>query len=115
MISIPANTKIWLAAGETDMRKGFSGLAAMTQEVLHKDPYSGHLFVFRGKQADLLKMIWWDGNGACMFSKRLEMGQFIWPNTKRGTVCLRQSQLSMLLEGIDWRVLKENIRPLKAA
>lgn len=114
MISLIPNTKIWLSAGVTDMRKGFVGLSAMTQDVLKKDPYNGHLFVFRGRQGDLIKMIWWDGNGACLFSKRLEYGRFVWPSTKHGAIRLREVQLSMLLEGIDWRVLKDTSRPLKA-
>ena len=116
MISLVPNTKVWLSSGVTDMRKGFAGLSAMTQDVLKHDPYSGHLFVFRGRQGDLIKMIWWDGNGACLLSKRLEYGRFVWPLTKSGgAIRLRDVQLSMLLEGIDWRVLKETYRPLKAA
>jgi transposase len=114
MISLVPNTKIWLSAGVTDMRKGFAGLSAMTQDVLKRDPYSGHLFVFRGRQGDLIKMIWWDGNGACLMSKRLEYGRFIWPSTTSGAIALREVQLSMLLEGIDWRVLKETSRPMMA-
>jgi len=116
MIAVPSNTKIWLAAGVTDMRKGFNGLSVLTQEILDQDPYSGHIFVFRGRAGDLLKMIWWDGSGACLFTKRLELGRFVWPYSKeRSSIHLRQAQLSMLLEGIDWRVLKETMRPLKAA
>lgn len=115
MIHGMSHTKIWLAAGVTDMRKGFNGLSVLTQEILDQDPYSGHIFVFRGRAGDLLKMIWWDGNGACLFTKRLELGRFVWPLSKeRSSIHLRQAQLSMLLEGIDWRVLKETVRPLKA-
>ena len=77
MIPIPAHTKIWLAAGVTDMRKGFNGLSALADKVLIEDPFSGHLFVFRGRQGDLIKIIWFDGQGACLFSKRLERGRFI--------------------------------------
>lgn len=72
MIPVPAQTKIWLAAGVTDMRKQFNGLSALAESVLKQDPYSGHLFVFRGRRGDLVKIVWWDGQGACMFSKRLE-------------------------------------------
>ena len=74
MIPVPASTKVWLAAGVTDMRKGFNGLSALAQDVLKQDPFSGHLFVFRGRRGDLIKVIWWDGQGACLFSKRLEKG-----------------------------------------
>lgn len=61
MIPVPANTRVWLAAGVTDMRKGFTALAAQAEAVLKQDPFSGHLFVFRGRQGDLVKVIWWDG------------------------------------------------------
>jgi len=77
MIPVPARTKVWLAAGVTDMRKGFNGLSALTEKVLNQDPFCGHLFVFRGRRGDLIKVIWWDGQGACLFSKRLERGPFV--------------------------------------
>ncbi|MBM2324343.1 MULTISPECIES: IS66 family insertion sequence element accessory protein TnpB [Marivita] len=112
MIPVPSNTKIWLAAGVTDMRRGFNTLAAQAEKVLEEDPYSGHLFVFRGRRGDLLKIIWWDAQGACVFSKRLERGRFVWPAAKEGKVLLRASQMSMLLEGIDWRVQQKTWRPL---
>ena len=75
MIPVPASTRVWLAAGVTDMRKGFNGLAALAEKVLAQDPYSGHLLVFRGRRGDLVKVIWFDGQGACLFSKRLERGR----------------------------------------
>ena len=103
MIPVPASTRVWLAAGVTDMRKGFNGLAALAQDVLKQDPFSGHLFVFRGRRGDLLKVIWFDGQGACLFSKRLEKGRFVWPSATTGKVTLTPAQLSMLLEAIDWR------------
>lgn len=103
MIPVPAQTKIWLAAGVTDMRKQFNGLSALAESVLKQDPYSGHLFVFRGRRGDLVKIIWWDGEGACMFSKRLEKGKYVWPAASDGKVTVSPAQLSMLLEGIDWR------------
>ena len=71
MIPVPASTKVWLAGGVTDMRKGFAVLAASAEAILNADPYCGHLFVFRGRRGDLIKIIWWDGQGACLFSKRL--------------------------------------------
>ena len=107
MIGLPANTKVWLACGVTDMRKGFDGLAALVQLNLHEDPFSGQLFVFRGRRGDRVKILWWDGDGLCLFAKRLERGRFVWPRATDGAVHLTQAQLSMLLEGIDWR------RPLR--
>ncbi len=114
MIPVPASTRVWLAAGVTDMRKGFNGLAALAQDVLRQDPFSGHLFVFRGRRGDLLKVIWFDGQGACLFSKRLEKGRFVWPSATTGKVTLTPAQLSMLLEGIDWRAPERTWRPLTA-
>ena len=103
MIALPAGVKVWVAAGATDMRKGFDGLAALVQTLLAEDPYSGHLFVFRGRAGDRVKILWWSGDGMCLFAKRLERGRFVWPQATRGTVLLTAAQLSMLLEGIDWR------------
>ena len=109
MISLPAGTHIWIAAGVTDMRRGFVGLSAMVQTVLSENPFSGHVFVFRGRRGDLIKILWFDGDGLCLFAKRLERGRFVWPKADSGTVALTRAQLSMLLEGIDWR------RPLRTA
>lgn len=114
MIPVPASTRVWLAAGVTDMRKGFNGLSALAETVLERDPFCGHLFVFRGRRGDLLKMIWFDGQGACLFSKRLEKGRFVWPSAAQGKVTLTPAQLSMLLEGIDWRAPERTWRPLRA-
>jgi len=114
MITVPSNMRIWLAAGVMDMRKGFNGLSMLVQKALLEDPFSGHLFVFRGRRGDLCKIIWWDGQGACLFTKRLERGRFVWPRAEDGKVTLSGSQLSMLLEGIDWRIQKQTWKPLKA-
>ena len=114
MIPVPASTKIWLATGVTDMRKGFVGLSAQAEKVLEADPYCGHLFVFRGRRGDLIKVIWWDGQGACLFSKRLERGRFVWPAAANGKLVIGTAQLSMLLEGIDWRTPQRTWRPLTA-
>ena len=103
MISLPANTNIWISCGITDMRRGFTGLSAVAQTVLEQNPFSGHVFVFRGKRGDLIKLLWWDGDGLCLFAKRLERGRFIWPQADQGVISLSRAQLSMLLEGIDWR------------
>ena len=103
MIALPADTQIWLAAGVTDMRRGMYGLAALVQTTLEATPYSGHVFVFRGRRGDLLKVLWADRDGLCLFMKRLERGRFVWPMAASGSVHLTPAQLSMLLEGIDWR------------
>jgi transposase len=103
MIEAPANTLIWIAAGVTDLRRGFTGLSALVQTKLEKSPMSGQVFIFRGRRGDLVKLIWFDGDGLCLFSKRLERGKFVWPQASEGVVSLTRAQLSMLLEGIDWR------------
>jgi transposase len=103
MIAVPGGTRVWLAAGVTDLRKGFDGLAAVVQLQLSEDPFSGQLFVFRGRRGDRVKILWWDGDGLCLYAKRLEGGRFVWPQARDGVVALSAAQLSMLLEGIDWR------------
>ena len=94
------------------MRRGVPGLSAQVDQVLKADPYSGHLFAFRGRRGDMVKILWWDGQGACLFSKRLERGRFVWPAAKDGKVQLTAAQLSMLLEGLDWRAPRRPWRPL---
>jgi transposase len=103
MIALPVGTRVWLAAGVTDMRKGMDGLAALVQTALVENPFSGQLFVFRGRRGDLVKLLWFDGDGLCLLAKRLERGRFVWPQAVDGAVALSAAQLSMLLEGIDWR------------
>jgi transposase len=70
------------------MRKGFDGLAMLAQNLLHQDPFSGHLFVFRGRSGKLLKVLWFDGQGLCLFAKRLEKGRFVWPSPADGRVVI---------------------------
>ena len=102
MIGLPAGTRIWIVAGVTDMRRGFVGLSGMVQTALQENPFSGQVYIFRGRRGDLIKVLWFDGDGLCLFAKRLERGRFIWPQATNGTVSLTPAQLSMLLEGIDW-------------
>ena len=91
MIPLLADTKIWLAAGVTEMRRGFNGLAAQTDQVLAGDLYSGHLFLFRERRGDQIKVILWDGQGACLFTKRLERGRFVWPAAREGKISLSRA------------------------
>lgn len=114
MIPVPSGTRVWLAAGHTDMRKGFNSLALVVQEVLKRDPHCGHLFVFRGRKGNLVRIIWHDGQGACVFTKRLERGRFLWPSPADGVVTISSAQLGYLLEGIDWRMPQKSWRPLSA-
>ncbi|WP_018147509.1 IS66 family insertion sequence element accessory protein TnpB [Henriciella marina] len=116
MMLATSGLKVHLAVGITDMRKGIDGLAMLVQGVLAQDPFSGHLFAFRGRKANLIKILYWDGTGLCLFSKRLEKGGFLWPmQTEQGAVVkLSARQLSVLLEGIDWRSPDERWRPDRA-
>ena len=114
MIPVPSGARVWLATGLTDMRRGFDGLALQVQEMLKRDPHSGHLLVFRGKRGDLIKILWHDGQGLCLFAKRLERGRFLWPSAADGTVTITPAQLAYLLEGIDWRMPRRTWRPTAA-
>jgi transposase len=104
MIGLPSSTRVWIVAGHTDMRKGFDGLAALVQTALAANPFCGHVFVFRGRRGAILKVLWFDGQGLMLLAKRLERGRFVWPQATSGSVSLTPAQLSMLLEGIDWRM-----------
>jgi len=115
MIALPSGTRVWLAAGLTDMRRGMDGLAALVQEKLAADPFCGHLFVFRGRRGDLIKLLWWSGDGMNLFAKRLERGRFVWPQASEGKAHLSAAQLAMLLEGIDWRHPERTWQPERAA
>ena len=110
---LPPATRVYLACGFTGMRRGFDGLAAQVQTVLSLDPYGGALFVFWGRRGDLLKALHWDGQGLCLYAKRLELprARFVWPQTDSGTVAMTAAQVSMLLEGIDWRMPAWTARP----
>ncbi|ESZ60208.1 hypothetical protein X727_31025 [Mesorhizobium sp. L103C119B0] len=108
---MPSGVRVWLATDHTDMRKGFPSLALQVQEVLKGDPLGGHLFCFRGRRGDLLKVIWHDGQGACLSTKRLERGRFLCPSPADGAVTISTAQLAYLLSGIDWRNPQETWRP----
>lgn len=100
---IPANRRIWIVAGITDMRRGLTSLSGLVQTSLEQSPLSGEVYVFRGRRGDLVKILFHDGEGICLFQKRLDRGRFVWPQAESGTVSLTRAQLSMLCEGIDWR------------
>lgn len=103
-------TKIYLFTGRTDMRKGIGGLSLL---VPPHQLGTGALFVFRGRSADKLKILWWDGQGFCLFYKCFEKGRLIWPRVKEGsTLGITRAQLAMLVEGIDWRMPQWTDPPL---
>ena len=115
MIALSANARVYLACGVTDMRKGAVGLAMLVQQSLSEDPFDGSVYAFRGRRSGLLKLIWHDGLGLCMLTKRLEQGQFHWPSaTTTGRISLSPAQLVALLDGCEWRAPVPRRRPLLA-
>jgi transposase len=103
VIPVPVGTRIWLVAGITDMRCGFQGLSAKVQTALEENALGGNVFIFRGRRGDLVKVLWATEDGLWLLARRLERGRFVWPQADGGKVFLTSAQLSMLLEGIDWR------------
>lgn len=101
-------------AGITDMRRGLASLSGLVQTSLEQSPLSGEVYVFRGRRGDLIKILFHDGEGTCLFQKRLDRGRFVWPQAESGTVSLTRAQLSMLCEGIDWRQPARTFAPLMA-
>jgi len=104
MLNLSGSVKIYVAIGYTDMRKGINGLCSYAESILSQQASSGALFAFRGKSGNKIKILWWDGQGFCLFIKHLERGKFIWPNVdSKVSIGITGAQLSMLLEGVDWR------------
>jgi transposase len=112
MLSISGPVKVFLAAQPTDMRKSFDTLAALVQEVLQLDPLSGHLFVFRGKRADRVKILWWDRHGYVIWYQRLETGNFRFPcpEPDAASVTISATDLAMLLDGVELSSVKRRPR-----
>jgi len=114
VIPLPANVRVWISTGHTDMRRGMNGLALQVQEGLKRDPHAGELYVFRGKRGDLIKVLWHDGIGLSLYAKRLDRGRFVWPTANGGPVAITPGQLGYMLEGIDWRNPQHTWRPKSA-
>jgi transposase len=116
MIGPTGEVRVMVATKPVDFRKGAEGLAALVREDIKADPFSGTVYVFRAKRMDRVKLVFWDGTGVCLFSKRLEDGEFRWPKVQDGVIRLSAAQLSALLEGLDWRRVhepRETIVPLQ--
>ena len=103
MIIPPGPLRVMVAVKPVDFRKGMDGLCAVVKEELRTDPFSGVIYVFRARRADRVKLVFWDGTGVVLVSKRLENGKFRWPKLIDGVMRLSPGQLSALLEGLDWR------------
>jgi transposase len=103
-VIFPSNrVRIMVATKPVDFRKGHDGLAALVKNELHRDPFTGTVFVFRSRKADRLKLIYWDGSGLVMAYKRLEDGVFAWPGIRDGIMNLSHAQFEGLFAGLDWR------------
>ena len=115
MIALSPSARVYLACGVTDMRKGAVGLAMLVQQSLSEDAFDGSVYAFRGRRSGLIKLIWHDGLGLCMLTKRLEQGQFHWPSaTTTGRISLSPAQLVALLDGCEWRAPVPRRRPALA-
>jgi transposase len=101
MVVSPANTKVFLAAGVTDMRKAINGLSMLVEDQLDLDPFSGHLFVFCNRRRNMIKVLYWDRNGFCLWHKRLEKDRFPWPESWDQVLQLEQRQFNWLLDGLE--------------
>jgi transposase len=115
MLNIAPNVKIYICTAHTDMRKGVGSLSLLAESIISEKSSSGSMFIFRGKSADKIKILWWDGQGFCLFYKCLDTGKFPWLKTEDQTsVAITRAQLSMLIEGIDWRNPQWRDPPLRA-
>jgi transposase len=113
MLTPGSDIKIYLCTGHTDMRKGVGSLSLLAESVLKGQVCSGAMFVFRGRSCDKVKILWWDGQGFCLFYKCMDSGKFTWPaSAGRAILGVTRGQLAMLLEGIDWRKPKWSDPPL---
>jgi transposase len=114
MLALSAHTKVYLAKDAADMRKSFRGLILLTEAVLRQEPVSGHLFVFLNRRQDLMKILYWDGTGFCIWYKRLERGSFQRPpavaGEERPGLELSTAQLSLILEGVDLTSVRQRLR-----
>jgi transposase len=101
MFPVPGSVRVFVATDVVDLRRGFDGLAALTREVLDRDPLSGHLFVFRNRRKDRVKVLFFASGGYCLFYKRLERGTFRWPLGEGRRVEIEAGELGVILEGLD--------------
>jgi len=116
MLSLPPSVRIFLATQPADLRRSFDGLAALVRDFLTGDPLSGHLFVFRNKRGDRLKVLYWDRDGLAIWYKRLEEGTFDFPAADAsGRIEIRAAELTMLLDGVDWDSVRRRRRYQRSA
>lgn len=109
-MNLPSDTKVFLALGATDMRKAINGLSVIVSEQMYLDTFSGHLFVFCNRSRTILKILYWDKNGFCLWQKRLEKDRFKWPETREDVMNVTNLELSWLIAGLN---IKQAHKPLK--
>src|SRR3970040_2081776 len=110
MLTRSSGILVYLAIGNTDMRKAINGLSILVESRFSLDPFSGHLFVFTNRRKNILKILYWDRNGFCLWQKRLEKHRFRWPDSYNEVVEIEGRELSWLLEGLDTRGVKAHDR-----
>jgi transposase len=117
VLNFPPAVRIWLGTAPIDLRKSFDTLAEQVRQHLHNNPLSGHVFVFRNKRGDRVKLLYWDEDGFVIVYKRLEQGTFRWPSAEAGqsSVKMRAAELAMLLDGVDWQNAQRTRRYHRAA
>lgn len=106
MMFLPSDTRVYLAPGTTDMRKAINGLSIMVEASLKENPFSGHLFVFCNRRRNIIKILYYDRNGFCLWQKRLEKHRFKWPANEKQALKISQRQLSFILDGLDMNSIK---------
>ena len=110
MFHLPSNIKVYLAMGITDMRKSINGLSVLVSEQMELDVFSGHLFVFCNRKKNIIKVLYWDRNGFCLWHKRLEKDCFKWSENRKEIMAISKQELSWLIDGIN---IYQAHKPLK--
>jgi transposase len=115
MLMTPPSVRVFIASVPVDLRRSFDSLAGCVQDLLQQDPLSGHLFVFRNRSGDRVKILYWDRTGYCLWYKRLEKGTFSVPVGPRASAEISAAELVLLLEGIDLSGARRQVRYLRSA
>jgi transposase len=114
MLTISRGVRIYVCTAPADMRRSFDGLARMAEDEMGQDPFTGHLFVFRNRRGDRVKILYWDRDGYAIWYKRLEEGTFRFPESGEGRVEVERSALLLLLDGMEWKELRRRRRYRRA-
>jgi transposase len=110
MIGPGSDAKVLICTYPVDFRKGIDSLVALVQHEFHQDPFAGVVYIFRSKRADRMKILWWDGSGIFLMTKRLEDGRFLWPQIHDGTYRINAQQMAALVGGYQWQKVHRNRR-----